>query len=232
MMANFEDGASAHTLKRPAIPNAFNASWEEEFFLVESSGLAKCLIWHKTLQLIKKFNIQRHYSLQHATEYDKYVGNERHKLIQLKENVSQVDNNALSESAMRISYKICHEIANELKTFNKGEFIKRCLMILADELCPQQVGEVEAIRLLVEPCGKNKNNNVLHAIFLWLENESPEHGEEMELIFPVRGHSFLPADRIFGQTEMILRKMPVIVTRDEYNGVYKEIGIVNKLGDN
>ncbi|KAJ4441726.1 hypothetical protein ANN_11584 [Periplaneta americana] len=143
----FEYGASAHTLMRPATPNALNVSWEEEFFLVESSGLAKCLIWHKTLQLIKKFNIQRHYSLQHATEYDKYVRNERHKLIQLKENVSQDDNNALSESAMRISYKICHEIAKELKTFNEGEFIKRCLIILADELCPQQVGEVEAIRL-------------------------------------------------------------------------------------
>ncbi|KAJ4452101.1 hypothetical protein ANN_03617 [Periplaneta americana] len=57
------------------------------------------------------------------------------------------DNNALTESALRISYKICHEIAKELKTFNEGEFIKRCLIILADELCPQQVGEVEAICL-------------------------------------------------------------------------------------
>ncbi|KAJ4435055.1 hypothetical protein ANN_23629 [Periplaneta americana] len=57
------------------------------------------------------------------------------------------DNNALSESVMRISYKIRHEITKELKTFNEGEFIKRCLIILADELCPQQVGEVEAIRL-------------------------------------------------------------------------------------
>ncbi|KAJ4443347.1 hypothetical protein ANN_05015 [Periplaneta americana] len=60
------------------------------------------------------------------------------------------DNNALSESAMRISYKICHEIAKELKTFNERNFIKRCLIILADELCPQQVREVKAIRLLVE----------------------------------------------------------------------------------
>ncbi|KAJ4441755.1 hypothetical protein ANN_11613 [Periplaneta americana] len=45
------------------------------------------------------------------------------------------------------STKICHEIAKELKTFNEGEFIKRCLIALANELCPQQVGEVEAIRL-------------------------------------------------------------------------------------
>ncbi|KAJ4447384.1 hypothetical protein ANN_09390 [Periplaneta americana] len=55
------------------------------------------------------------------------------------------ENNALRESAMRISYKIFHDI--ELKTFNEGNFIKRCLILLVDELCPQQVGEMEAIRL-------------------------------------------------------------------------------------
>ncbi|KAJ4439383.1 hypothetical protein ANN_07505 [Periplaneta americana] len=47
---------------------------------------------------------------------------------------------------MIISYKICHEIAREL-TFNEDEFSHRCLIILAGELCPQRVGEVEAIRL-------------------------------------------------------------------------------------
>ncbi|KAJ4448432.1 hypothetical protein ANN_10448 [Periplaneta americana] len=62
-------------------------------------------------------------------------------------NLNQDDNNAPSESAMRIYYKISHEIAKELKTFNESEFIKRCLIILADELCSQHVGEVEAIRL-------------------------------------------------------------------------------------
>ncbi|KAJ4441399.1 hypothetical protein ANN_11254 [Periplaneta americana] len=48
---------------------------------------------------------------------------------------------------MTISYKICHEIAKEIEKFNEGEFIKRCLITLADELCPQQVEEVEAICL-------------------------------------------------------------------------------------
>ncbi|KAJ4426072.1 hypothetical protein ANN_26881 [Periplaneta americana] len=61
--------------------------------------------------------------------------------------MTEDDNNALSEPALRISYKICHETAKELKTFNEGEFIKRCLIVLADELCPQQVGEVGAICL-------------------------------------------------------------------------------------
>ncbi|KAJ4447320.1 hypothetical protein ANN_09324 [Periplaneta americana] len=73
--------------------------------------------------------------------------NEKQLMKKMNNMKSKDDNNALSESAMRISYKICHEIAKELKTFNEGEFIKRCLItILADELCPQQV-EVEAIRL-------------------------------------------------------------------------------------
>ncbi|KAJ4435073.1 hypothetical protein ANN_23647 [Periplaneta americana] len=61
------------------------------------------------------------------------------------------DNNALSKSATRISYKICHEIAKELKTFNEDEFSKRCLIILAGELCPQQVGKWKPYACLVEP---------------------------------------------------------------------------------
>ncbi|KAJ4426263.1 hypothetical protein ANN_27075 [Periplaneta americana] len=39
------------------------------------------------------------------------------------------DNNALSESAMRISYKICHEIAKELKTFNEDAVSTRLFSV-------------------------------------------------------------------------------------------------------
>ncbi|KAJ4428567.1 hypothetical protein ANN_24611 [Periplaneta americana] len=60
----------------------------------------------------KVSNISRHYERYHKSEYGHIHGNERCDLL-------QNDNNALSESAMRISYKICHEIAKELKTFNE-----------------------------------------------------------------------------------------------------------------
>ncbi|KAJ4441420.1 hypothetical protein ANN_11275 [Periplaneta americana] len=65
------------------------------------------------------------------------------------------DNNARSESAVRISYKICHEIAKELKTLNESEFIKRCLIILADELCPHQSTQIKRIPNLTGPVDNN-----------------------------------------------------------------------------
>ncbi|KAJ4438792.1 hypothetical protein ANN_14743 [Periplaneta americana] len=83
-----------------------------------------------------------------------YYGRNDHDFkIKCRKQKTDDGNNALSESAMRISYKICHEIAKKLKTFNEGEFIKRCLIILADELCPQQVrlGKWKPYACLVEP---------------------------------------------------------------------------------
>ncbi|KAJ4441168.1 hypothetical protein ANN_11019 [Periplaneta americana] len=54
---------------------------------------------------------------------------------------NQDDNNALSESAMRISYKICHKIAKELKTFNEEYVIRKVqdnregvLLVCADDV--------------------------------------------------------------------------------------------------
>ncbi|KAJ4425803.1 hypothetical protein ANN_27429 [Periplaneta americana] len=105
------------------------------------------LIFYFDLQVqpLPKFNIGEAYYTHQISFYYSCVTN-----IQATEPACYDDNNALSESAMRISYKICHEIAKELKTFNEGEFIKRCLIILADELCPQQVRKC-SIRLSREP---------------------------------------------------------------------------------
>lgn len=90
---------------------------------------------------------------------------------------------------------------------------------------------VSNVGMFCDGCaGQNKNNHILHTILYWLRNESPEHIKEAELIFPVRGHSFLPADRTFGRIEKSLRKHSTIVSRDEYNTLYQQVGAVKKLG--
>ncbi|KAJ4436886.1 hypothetical protein ANN_17018 [Periplaneta americana] len=99
------------------------------------------------MQTIRKANINKTYIVDElATSYG-------HEVLQLPpyhcvlNPIELDDNNTLSESAMRISYKICHEIAKELKTFNEGEFIKRCLIILADELCPHLLSKNLKVRI-------------------------------------------------------------------------------------
>lgn len=51
----------------------------------------------------------------------------------------------------------------------------------------------------------NKNSHLIHALCYWLKVKSPPALEEIQVTYPVRGHSFLPADRAFGRVEKSLR---------------------------
>ncbi|XP_031327207.1 uncharacterized protein LOC116182841 [Photinus pyralis] len=86
------------------------------------------------------------------------------------------------------------------------------------------------IRFFADGCGgQNKNSHVIHALMFWLHT-SGEKIKEIEIIFPIRGHSYLPADRIFGRIEKILRSHSLIKTPDAYWELYTKVGEVRKLG--
>ena len=54
---------------------------------------------------------------------------------------------------------------------------------------------IKNVRLVSDGCsGQNKNNIVLGIAVSWLAT-APESVDSVELLFPVRGHSFLPCDR-------------------------------------
>lgn len=86
------------------------------------------------------------------------------------------------------------------------------------------------LRLFSDGCvSQNKNNiNVQMLLQFLLQNQTGL--KFITMFFPVRGHSFLPADRIFGRVEKTLRKKATIFSQDEYINVYKQFGVVNKLG--
>lgn len=91
--------------------------------------------------------------------------------------------------------------------------------------------DIHQIRLFCDGCaGQNKNSHVVHTLMFWLANKAPENVREIIITFPVRGHSFMAADRCFGRVERILRKHPVITTTEEYIDLYSEVGGVKKLG--
>lgn len=99
---------------------------------------------------------------------------------------------------------------------------------LLNYLNSQDLTGIKSIYLFSDGCtGQNKNNHVLHAAMYFLATSSVK---QITLTFPVRGHSFLPADRIFGQVEKHLRKKPTIISTSEYYEEYEKVGKVNKLG--
>lgn len=90
---------------------------------------------------------------------------------------------------------------------------------------------ITTIRLFCDGCGaQNKNNFVLHTLMHFLL-KTKSKVETIQITFPVRGHSFLPADRVFGQVEKLLRKQPTIIHKANYIDVYKSVGVVKMVGE-
>lgn len=90
---------------------------------------------------------------------------------------------------------------------------------------------IKLLRLFCDGCGgQNKNSHLIHALYFWLKKKSPAHLTEILLTFPVRGHSFLPADRVFGRVEKELRRITSIKLKEDYEEIYTKFGEVKSLG--
>lgn len=86
------------------------------------------------------------------------------------------------------------------------------------------------IRLFCDGCaGQNKNQIVMHSLAFWLAKQAPPRIDKVHVFFPVRGHSFLPADRLFGIVENKLKTHREIFLPDGFADVYSQYGTVRKL---
>ncbi|CAG5016854.1 unnamed protein product [Parnassius apollo] len=86
------------------------------------------------------------------------------------------------------------------------------------------------LRLFSDGCiSQNKNNIVIRTIMYYLQTTRTSI-KEIHMHFPTRGHSFLPADRVFGRAEKLLRNKPTIIAKEEYIEIFKELGQLYSLG--
>lgn len=85
------------------------------------------------------------------------------------------------------------------------------------------------LRLFSDSCyGQNKNVNMVG--MLSSLRSSIFKDVKMEYYFPVRGHSFLPADRVFGRIEQDIRKQDTILLPEEYTNILRKHGSVYVYG--
>lgn len=91
---------------------------------------------------------------------------------------------------------------------------------------------MKKVRMLADGCtSQNKNSILLAMIAYWLTNDAPRDIKKVELIFPVPGHSFMPADRIFGLIEKEIKNKEQIILPQEYMTIYENYGQIIKLGE-
>ncbi|CAL9702359.1 unnamed protein product [Knipowitschia caucasica] len=91
------------------------------------------------------------------------------------------------------------------------------------------VHRAQRLRLFSDSCfGQNKNMNLLSMLFALMKAECPGIGAEF--VFPIRGHSFLPVDRVFGRIEQQIRRKDTILMPEEYYEILQNHGKVHIYG--
>lgn len=84
---------------------------------------------------------------------------------------------------------------------------------------------IKTVRLVADGCGgQNKNSTMMGMLSTWFLTLAPVHLDTLEMIFPIVGHSFLPADRVFANIEKKIKKKDVITSPDEYTNLFSDFG--------
>lgn len=85
------------------------------------------------------------------------------------------------------------------------------------------------LHLFCDSCsGQNKNASMM-AMLLSYVNSKANPFQEVKVVFPIRGHSYLPADRVFGRLEKEYRRQEVMKTPNSYYEIMKLHGRVHKI---
>lgn len=122
----------------------FQECWEEKYFFVENRSAALCLICRDTVKILKDYNLNRHFTTKHS-EWSKFSEEVRkQKLLNLKkclENERMVFKRPQQDASaiVRASFQVSQLIGQEMRSFSDGEFIKNCMIRVAQEICPEKV---------------------------------------------------------------------------------------------
>ena len=95
------------------------------------------------------------------------------------------------------------------------------------------VHRYKRIRFFCDACpGQNKNSSLMVFLMQTIARRAVyRYVREMEVFFPIRGHSYLPPDRVFGRIEREQRRIAVITSPAQYQNIDERYGTVYTYSD-
>ncbi|UYV73039.1 EPM2AIP1, partial [Cordylochernes scorpioides] len=145
----------------------FKDQWNIQYFVIESSNKALCLICNESIAVLKEYNMKRHYETKHSQNYSKYTGIVRtEKFEALKRGLKSQQSlftkvKTEQEAATRASFRVALEIAKRGKPFTDGEMIKECIIAVVEEMCPEKSTDVsDTAQVLIYIRGVDKSYEV------------------------------------------------------------------------
>ena len=143
---------SIQPCKRRKVDRGFLDIWTEKYFFIEHNGSPICLICQTPLSQFKDYDLKRHYETRHS-KYADFTGKSRlEKITKLKSSFKSQTSlmgkqNSETEKSVKASYDICYELAKHMKPFTEGDFIKKCMLLGAENVCPEMVAKFSNISL-------------------------------------------------------------------------------------
>ncbi|XP_077968766.1 general transcription factor II-I repeat domain-containing protein 2A-like [Styela clava] len=121
----------------------FNSTWTTKYFFVEHLGKPTCLICYASIAVNKECNIRRHYVTKHPKFSELDSQRRKDKIKQLKDSLEKQSSffhkqHNETEQNIVASYEVAKLIAEHMKPFVDGEFVKECLMTVVGIVCPDK----------------------------------------------------------------------------------------------
>lgn len=137
-------------------------------------------------------------------------------------NFTIVEGNSKSTLTSQNVFSYCwteDEYAKDSNLISSAVFHRLCNTVFTPEC--------NSLRIMADGCaGQNKNSILIAMLSKWLVHHAPTQIKTIEIVFPVVGHSFLPADRVFAHIEKQLRKIENIINPSEYIDVVSQYATV------
>ncbi|XP_022175759.1 general transcription factor II-I repeat domain-containing protein 2-like [Myzus persicae] len=174
---------------------------------IARSRKAVCLVCRETVSVFKEFNIKRHYETKHEAKFGNLKGELRvTKLEAFKkdihtQNVSNLfkKQNSTKTNVVQASYKVANLIASETKPLSEGDFIKKCILTVVEEIIPEKLElfkEISLSRNTITRRVENIGNNILTQLqnkardfkyFSLALDESTDITDTAQLLIIIRG---------------------------------------------
>jgi len=83
------------------------------------------------------------------------------------------------------------------------------------------------LNLFSDSCSAQNKNQFVVAILLYYINYKNSIFNKINHIFPVRGHSYMPPDQVFGRIEKCLRKKEILLSPQQYYDIFKKFATLH-----
>ncbi|MBN3322622.1 GTD2A protein, partial [Atractosteus spatula] len=116
---------------------SFQEKWTNYYFFVEVKGKPVCLVCGNALAVMKKDNLEHHYSSNHA-KLNELGGQMRLDKINALQRSLESQQAAFTrprcdrDNVIQTSYVVSELIAEKLRPHVEGEFVKECMVVAAD----------------------------------------------------------------------------------------------------